>query len=109
MQYYPLRKKSGNVYGTLHVLIEDLGIHLRGILATHTKTGPWRFFLPQNFCADMDTGNKVRYPILTFEDKEKYFELMKALEEVGREYLIKLSDSKESKHDESCKEVFTNS
>ena len=87
VQYYPYAKKCGNVRGTLHIRIEELGINLRGVTVTKTNSGPWRFFLPQNFGIDIYTGEKVRYPVFTFVDELKVKELIESIQVAGREFL----------------------
>ena len=47
--------------------------------------------MPQGFGIDVETGERVRYPIFTFVDNEKYVELMEAIKIAGREFLAKLS------------------
>ncbi len=90
VRYYPLAKKSGNVRGTLHIRIEELGINLRGILVIKTNSGPWRFFLPQSFGIDISTGERVRYPVFTFMDEAKGKELIEAIQVAGRAFMANL-------------------
>lgn len=64
--------------GTLHVELVDLGIQIRGILVRRQKQ-KWRFEVPSKH--GMFRGERVRYPIVDFSDKnvkkQLYAELLK--------------------------------
>ena len=79
---------KGVLIGSLHAFIEDLNIDLRGIMVKKANNN-WFFGLPQGVGLDAKTGKKVRYPIISFSDKQKTIDLRKSISQKGKDYIIK--------------------
>lgn len=89
VEFYPIEKddKKQSLKGSLHVYLIDLGLDLRGIFVLKKKD-TWVFRLPYRKGIDSDTKQPVTYPIFSFMKPEMNKELMKAIREKGKEYII---------------------
>lgn len=74
--------------GTLHVNLIDYGIDLRGVLLSKRKNF-WFVGLPCKISIDAETGEKVKYPIISFTDHEKTKKLIADIKEYAKEYVKK--------------------
>jgi hypothetical protein len=73
--------------GTLHIrLLGEYDLDVRGIIVI-MKDENWNFFMP-NKIVDVD-GKKVRYPIVSFSDREKTKDLLRIVIEKGKEFVSK--------------------
>ena len=89
VEFYPIEKndKKQSLKGSLHVYLIDLGLDLRGIFVLKKKN-TWVFRLPYRKGVDPDTKQPVGYPIFSFMKPEMNKELMQAIREKGKEYII---------------------
>lgn len=87
-EFYPIERneEKGVLTGTLRIKLTDLGIHILGIYVTK-RNDSWYFRLPGSKGVDHKTGNEIRYPIFTFDDRNKQSALMKAIREQGRAFI----------------------
>ena len=72
--------------GSLRIKIVDLGINVLGIFVSRKKDS-WFFSLPSKISNHHLTGEIVKYPIFSFENKEKQFELITQVREKGRAFI----------------------
>jgi len=74
-------------------------MHLRGIVVRRSRGDKWYFYLPEKIAYDIDTGDKVRYPIIHFEDAEKMQAFRNSIAEVGRAYITDNKFTSEITHE----------
>lgn len=103
VEFYEIERDDGKqtLSGTMHVYLVDLGIDIRGIYITKRK-GFWFFSTPSRN-VNNSNGDNVRYPFISFRDREKGNEFMKIIRREGQSYVenyleinpqkIQLSDS----------------
>ena len=72
--------KRQHVSGTVRVNLPDIGLSFLGIYVSKTKDF-WYIDLPSGRGDDPVTGEDVRYPYVSFSDKERQKEFMEALRE----------------------------
>ncbi len=83
--------KKGILLGSLHVYLEDIKAHLRGVLVKKRKNS-WYFGLPCKFEGKTNGTSKdkrARYPVFSYEDREKTLELRNLIIEMGKDYIMK--------------------
>jgi hypothetical protein len=97
VEFYPIEfnEEKGVLTGTLRIKLPDLGLHILGIHVSKRKER-WHFTLPGRQGIKHDTGELIRYPFITFENREKQKELMGAIREKGREFIEKRLSDKEN-------------
>ena len=90
IEFYPqsFDQERGSLTGTLRIKLCDSGIHILGIYVCKRKDS-WFFNLPGGMSIHHETGERVRYPYLVFEDREKHRELMEEIREKGRDFIEK--------------------
>ncbi len=66
--------------GTLRIRLPDIGIHVLGVFVSKCN-GSWFFSLPGRKSEHHETGEKIRYLSIVFEDHEKQKKLMAAIRE----------------------------
>lgn len=77
----------GTLRGTLHLRFPDIGVSVRGVYVCRSKGDRWFFAMPGRLTAHHETGEKVRYPNISFDDKEKNAELMTMLREKAPDFI----------------------
>lgn len=87
VDFYQDYKKGNNIKGSLHVYIIDYEMDIRGILVSHIKK-KWWFDLPFRFAIDAETNEKVKYPVISFSNKEKHDQLFNLIKSVGKNYIV---------------------
>lgn len=89
VEFYPFQTEAGPQIhnGTLHVYLIDWKADLRGI-KVQKLNNQWRFYLPINFALDPETKQKVRYPIISFTDRETQRRLVSLTRTMGQEYIM---------------------
>lgn len=95
LEFYPFDENKNNdfIRGTLKIRLPEQGMVIMGIFASRSK-GRYFFKLPSRTGADHKTGEKVEYPIVIFEDKEKNKELIEAIREKGQLFIeARLADT----------------
>lgn len=82
IEFYPneWREEKGSLTGTLRVRLADFGIHILGVFVSK-RNGFWFFSLPGRKSEHHETGEKIRYPFIVFEDHERQKGLMAAIRE----------------------------
>lgn len=80
IEFYPNEycEEKRILTGTLRVKIPAIGIHILGIFVNKNKDY-WFFTLPGQKGIDHQTGEKVRYPYITFENDDQQKELIEAI------------------------------
>lgn len=94
IDFYPIERDEdrGILTGTLRVKLPDVGIHILGVYVSKRKDS-WIFSLPGRSGVHHQTGQKVRFPAIAFEDKERQRDLIAAIREKGRAFIeARLSD-----------------
>jgi len=87
IEFYPSHPfPAGGTIGTLRVRLPELGIEIMGIAVTKNKDH-WGFYLPGRLGLDHRTQKKVRYPFISFVDKEKHHEMIAAIREGGQAFV----------------------
>jgi len=98
IEFFPheVNESKGLLNGSLKVKLVDLGIILMGVLASKRK-GVYFFTMPGKFCDSHDTGRKIRFPFVVFEDPERQRTLINAIREKGIAFIeALLSDPERS-------------
>ena len=97
VEFYPLTRndKKEILTGTLRIKLPDIGIHILGIYVSKKK-GFWVFSMPSREVISHETGDKVRYPFVVFDDKEKQKLLMDAIRAKGRAFIERRLADKEN-------------
>ncbi|MCE5318403.1 MAG: hypothetical protein LLG04_13720 [Parachlamydia sp.] len=97
IEFYPLQldKEKGNVTGTLRVKLSDYGIDILGIFVSKRKDY-WYFALPGRVGTHHETGEKVRYPFIVFEDRGQHSQLMEIIRKNAPLFIEKRLVDKES-------------
>lgn len=95
LEFYPLKKDDRMLTGTLRIKLPDLGIHILGIYVTRKKDA-WFFNLPGKQATDLETGAKVYYPCIAFEDRNQQKELMSAIRQKAPTFIEKRLTDTES-------------
>ena len=87
VEFYPIEidQAKGNLNGTLHIFLSDIGVDLRGILVSKRKEY-WNFTLPfrKTFTSDTEV---TRYPTFSFRDREKTNQLLQLIRQEGRKFV----------------------
>lgn len=84
------KKEKGYLQGTLKVKLASLGISILGVIAVkNSSTHPWRFFMPQKFGIDPDSGEQRRYPIVVFNEPEQTKQFFEVLKERAPDFIEK--------------------
>jgi hypothetical protein len=98
IEFYPIewRKEQRSLSGTLRIKLVDIGLHLLGIFACRNVKGDWFFQLPGRKGTHHETGEFVRYPLISFENKEKQKALMEAIREKAPVFIEKRLDQENS-------------
>ena len=88
IEFYPIEKDDdrGILTGTLRISLPDIGIHILGVYVSRRKDS-WFFSLHGRNENHHKTGERIRYPFIVFEDREKHHELIEALREKGRAFI----------------------
>lgn len=89
VEFYPFKTPDGyRIHnGTLHIYLIDWKIDLRGIKVQKINN-QWRFYLPVGFGIDPETKQKVRYPILSFTDRDTQRRLVSIIRQMGQDYIM---------------------
>jgi hypothetical protein len=97
IDFFPQEKDDTKqiLTGSMRVRIVNLGIHILGITVQKNKNG-WYFFLPGRTAISHKTGNNIRYPFITFDDRELHHELMNQIREKGQAYIEKRLEDAEN-------------
>lgn len=96
VEFYPAEKQTpGQFIGSVHVLLKDFGLNIRGIFAKfkidEEKNIKWKFIFPSR----IQDGNW--FPIVIFSDKELQKEFIRITEEKAKEFILKKMNSKPEK------------
>lgn len=96
VEFYLIKqnKDKDHLSGTLRVKLSDFGIHILGIIVSKRKDF-WHFLLPGKITAHHQTGKSIRFPFITFENREKQQELLDSIREKGRAFIEKRFADKE--------------
>ena len=96
VEFYPIKqnKDKDHLTGTLRVKLSDFGIHILGIIVSKRKDF-WHFLLPGKKTIHHQTGKSIRFPLITFENREKQQELLDSIREKGRTFIEKKLADKE--------------
>jgi hypothetical protein len=88
VEFYPLSRNEtkGELTGTLRVRLPELGLHILGVYVSK-RGDAWYFTLPGREAVSHKTGERIRYPFIVFEDREKQKELVAAIREQGRAFI----------------------
>lgn len=88
VEFYPYQTENGPQIhkGTLHIYLIDWKLDLRGI-QVQKLNNQWRFYLPVGFGIDHETKQKVRYPILSFTDRDIQRRLVSIIRKMGQDYI----------------------
>lgn len=99
LEFYPIEKNEERktLTGTLRVKLPDLGIHILGIFVFR-KNDYWHFTIPGRTGEHHETGVSVRYPFVVFEDRDKQKELIEAIREKGREFILNRLSERRTSH-----------
>ncbi len=99
VDFYPITDKNRgnlkkNALGTVHLYVIDLDLDIRGIRVN--KQGKnIHFYLPHCVGFDNETGEKIRYPVISWTNKENHKEMMDFLhQQVKPEILGRLTGQK---------------
>jgi len=95
LEFYPFEenKDNGVIKGTLKIRLPDQGMVIMGIFASGSK-GRYFFRLPFRTGINHETGERVDYPTVLFEDKEKQKALIEAIREKGQLFIeARLADT----------------
>ena len=89
LAFYPLDSKfrdrySQPIIGTIHIRIKFLELDIRGIEVYQGKN-KYNFQFP--WATVVREGERVRFPIVTFHDKERQRAFMKELNTEGKKFL----------------------
>jgi hypothetical protein len=86
VNFYPTVREDNKQFlqGSLHVYIVDLGIDLRGVFVSKKKDF-WYFSLPMRIAKD--DGKTVKYPIMSFRDRDKTNQLLQIIKEQGKPFI----------------------
>lgn len=97
LEFYPIEKneKKEALSGTLRINLPDIGIHILGIFVAKKKEN-WFFSLPGRNGTHHETGESVRYPAVVFENREKQKELIEAIREKGRAFILQRLENTET-------------
>ena len=100
VEAYEVKEENGKYkhHWSLHVYIPDFGMDYRGIKVI--KKNRWLFLYPERKVLDLETQEFVRFPILSFSNRDTYKRLCKAIEKKGAEYLDKKLIEENKKGDE---------
>jgi hypothetical protein len=90
VEFYPMEhdEERGILTGTLRVKLPEIGIDILGIYVSKRKKS-WIFSLPGRNGVNHKTGDRCRYPCISFENREKQDALIAALRENGRSFIEK--------------------
>jgi hypothetical protein len=95
IEFYPLKRdeKKGLLTGTIRIKLVDLGLHILGVYVDKRKD-LWHFWLPGRTEISNTTGERVRFPFISFEDREQQQALIKALRQQAPAFIEKrISDT----------------
>lgn len=93
---HEVNESKGLLNGSLKVKLVDLGIILMGVLISKRK-GVYFFTPPGRFCDSHETGEKIRFPYVVFENPERQRALINAIREKGITFIeALLSDPERS-------------
>jgi hypothetical protein len=89
LEFYPIEQNEERktLTGTLRIKLPDIGIHILGIFV-YRKNDYWHFTIPGRTGEHHETGASVRYPFIVFEDRDKQKELIEAIREKGRAFVL---------------------
>lgn len=93
VDYYPHKTIKKVTYGTLHVYVCDMDMDIRGIRVAVENKKIW-IEMPFSKVIDKETGELVRFPLISFTEKEKDINLRNAIIEKGREFIKKKLEEK---------------
>jgi hypothetical protein len=88
IDFYPLEQieEKGFLSGTLRVKLPDIGIHILGIFVSKCKNR-WHFVMPGRQGTYHQSGDKVRYPFIVFEEREQQKALIDAIREKAPSFI----------------------
>ena len=79
-------KATDTIRGTLHIYVPEIDLDIRGCQVTKKKHR-WFIGLPNRRAIDEDTGETVRFPLVSFADATKTTALVAELRTKGRAYI----------------------
>lgn len=79
-------KATDTMRGTLHIYVPAIDLDIRGCHVTKKKNR-WFIGLPNRRAIDEDTGEVVRFPLVSFADPAKTTALLSELRTKGRVYV----------------------
>lgn len=97
LEFYPLSqdKERDVLTGTMRVKLSDFGIHILGIFVSKRKSN-WYFTMPGRNATHHETGERVRYPFIVFEDRVQHSQLMDIIRVQGPLFIEKRLKDKEN-------------
>ncbi len=97
IDFYPIECDEEKQFlpGTLKVNLLDIGLHILGVFISKKKHF-WHVSMPGRIGIHHETGESVRYPFVSFEDREKQKELIHAIREQGSSFIEKRMADKEN-------------
>jgi len=96
LEFYPIAidEENETLSGSLRIKLPEIGgIQLLGVFVARRKDS-WFVSLPGKKSIDHRTGKEVRFPFVSFGDKEKMRDLMNSIREGAPDFIEKrLNDS----------------
>jgi len=88
IEFYPIdRDEEKNKFtGTIRIKLPDLGIHILGIWVSK-HNGNFYFSMPGRKAPHHETKEIIRYPFISFEDREKNQALIAAIREQAPQFI----------------------
>lgn len=96
IEFYPheVNESKELLNGSLKIKLVDFGIVIMGVLVSKRKS-IYFFTLPGRFCDSHDTGERIRFPYVVFEDPERQRTLINAIREKGISFIETLLNDPE--------------
>ncbi len=97
IDFYPIEcdEEKQFLSGLLKVNLLDIGLHILGVFISKKKQF-WHVSMPGRSGVHHETGESVRYPFISFEDRETQKELVHAIREQGSSFIEKRMADKEN-------------
>ena len=89
VDFYPKRteKKDAFLQGHLRIYLIDQQMDILGVFVQKIKD-KWFFRLPSGKGTDHETNEMVRFPLVSFTNRDKNKELMTAIRSQGKQYIL---------------------
>lgn len=90
VDFYPYKTNKEGQYlqGNLRIYLIDQQMDILGVYVQKIKD-KWFFRLPSGKGTDHETNKPVRFPLVSFTDRNKNKELMTAIRSKGKDYIQK--------------------